>query len=65
MTKEWLVNGQFHREDGPAIEWANGRNDWYVNGVHCSEQEYPSTVIQFKLNCNRETAEVILELYKY
>ena len=23
---------KFHREDGPAIEWANGTKNWYVNG---------------------------------
>ena len=21
-----------HREDGPAIEWANGNKEWYLNG---------------------------------
>ena len=21
-----------HREDGPAIEWANGDTEWYLNG---------------------------------
>jgi len=21
-----------HREDGPAIEWANGDKEWYING---------------------------------
>ena len=24
--------GQYHREDGPAIEWANGTKEWWVNG---------------------------------
>jgi hypothetical protein len=24
--------GQLHREDGPAIEWANGGKYWYLNG---------------------------------
>jgi len=22
----------FHRIDGPAVEWANGEKEWYVNG---------------------------------
>ena len=22
--KYWCLNGKLHREDGPAIEWANG-----------------------------------------
>jgi hypothetical protein len=28
----WWLNGQRHRESGPAIEWANGSRLWYLNG---------------------------------
>jgi len=31
-TKWWYLNGNFHREDGPAIELANGEKRWYLNG---------------------------------
>jgi hypothetical protein len=31
-TKRWL-KGQLHREDGPAIEMANGAKGWYRNGL--------------------------------
>ena len=31
-TKAWYQNGKFHREDGPAIEYADGRKYWYQNG---------------------------------
>jgi len=31
-NKAWRVNGQLHREDGPAVEYANGDNEWRVNG---------------------------------
>ena len=31
-TKEWYLNGQRHREDSPAIEYANGNKKWYLNG---------------------------------
>jgi len=27
--KYWYLNGEFHREDGPAVEWANGDKAWY------------------------------------
>ena len=28
-NKEWRnVDGVVHREDGPAIEWANGSKEW-------------------------------------
>ena len=30
-TKRWCINGQLHREDGPAFEYANGDKRWYIN----------------------------------
>lgn len=30
-TKQWYLNGKLHREDGPAIEYANGSKFWYLN----------------------------------
>ena len=31
-NKYWFLNGARHREDGPAIEYANGSKEWYKNG---------------------------------
>ena len=31
-TKRWVMNGQHHRLDGPAIEYLNGEKHWYVYG---------------------------------
>jgi len=32
---EWRNEaGQLHREDGPAIEWADGTKSWWVNGQY-------------------------------
>ncbi|CAB4129610.1 hypothetical protein UFOVP116_56 [uncultured Caudovirales phage] len=28
----WRLNGKYHREDGPAIEYASGAKMWYRNG---------------------------------
>jgi len=28
----WYLNGELHREDGPAVELANGVCEWYLNG---------------------------------
>ena len=36
-SKEWFLNGQRHREDGPAIEWASGYKAWYINGKYQDE----------------------------
>ena len=31
-TKWWYLKGKSHREDGPAIEEANGSKYWYLKG---------------------------------
>ena len=28
----WYLNGELHREDGPAIEYSDGEKSWYLNG---------------------------------
>ena len=30
--KEWWLNGDLHREDGPACEFASGHKEWWLNG---------------------------------
>ena len=32
-SKHWKLNGQLHREDGPAIEFVNGIKQWWFNGL--------------------------------
>lgn len=29
-TVMWCMNGKLHRLDGPAIEYSDGRNEWWV-----------------------------------
>ena len=31
-NKWWFDNDLIHRKDGPAIEWNDGDNWWYLNG---------------------------------
>ncbi len=31
-TKEWSLNGERHRSDGPALEWTDGNKEWWFNG---------------------------------
>ena len=31
-TKRWYLNGECHREDGPAVEYADGGKQWFLNG---------------------------------
>lgn len=30
---EWYLNGELHRENGPAIERPNGNHEWYYKGM--------------------------------
>jgi hypothetical protein len=32
-STKWYLNGNLHRKDGPAIEYANGEKHWYLNGL--------------------------------
>ena len=38
----WYKPGtdELHREDGPAVEWADGSKFWYINGEQLTEQEF-------------------------
>jgi hypothetical protein len=32
-TERWFLNGKRHREDGPAVIYANGTQKWYRNDL--------------------------------
>ena len=53
-TKQWFLNGERHREDGPAIEYPSGSKWWYLNGKYHREDgpaiEYPNGEKQWYLN---------------
>lgn len=31
-NKWWIKDGKFHREDGPAKEYADGTKEWFIEG---------------------------------
>ncbi|MDP2696082.1 MAG: hypothetical protein Q8O87_02405, partial [bacterium] len=37
---EWRLDGKLHREDGPALEFANGTKSWYINGKSLTKKEF-------------------------
>jgi len=39
-SKTWYLDGQRHREDGPAVEFSSGTNAWYLNGNRLTEEEH-------------------------
>ena len=44
LHSAWYHNNQRHRTDGPAIEWASGRKDWFINGKILTEAEFKEAV---------------------
>ena len=39
-NKEWHLNGQRHRTDGPAIECADGRKSWYLHDMKLLKADF-------------------------
>jgi hypothetical protein len=60
-TRYWYLNGKYHREDGPAIEWADGSNEWWLNGERHREDgpaiEYSDLTPEWWLNGEKYTEE--------
>ena len=38
--KYWCLNGKYHRENGPAVEFDDGIKYWYLNDKEYSESAY-------------------------
>ena len=41
---EWSLNGNLHREDGPALEYTDGTKFWYLDGEQYTESEWEAKV---------------------
>jgi len=58
-NKYWYLNNKWHREDGSAIEYANGDKVWYLNGEQVKEED----IIEFNPNLTeREYIEFVINL---
>jgi hypothetical protein len=57
---EWRLNGQLHREHGPAIEYASGNKEWWLNGQEYSEQDFNKLI-----NCTELSVAEIEQLLGY
>ncbi len=70
-NKYWYKNNAFHREDGPAIEYAGGTKSWLINGKYHRLDgpavERPNGIKWWFINGERihcETNEEFLRLVK-
>ena len=66
-TKYWFLNGEYHREDGPAIEYPDGTKEWRLNGEYHREDgpayENPDGTKYWLLNGNETHPETIVDLW--
>ena len=64
--KEWYLDGQLHREAGPAVEWADafsivgrssasGNKHWYLDGKRLTEAEHAAAT---KPGCDQKTVVI-------
>jgi hypothetical protein len=60
----WYLNGELHREDGPAVECSNGTRKWYLDGQLHREDgpaiEYADGTRFWYLHGNRVTEEAVM-----
>ena len=48
-TKTWFLNGIYHLENGPAVEWDNGYKEWFLYGnQYKDEKHYQEALKEFK-----------------
>jgi len=46
----YIVEGKFHRLDGPAIKWSDNCKEWHVDGIECkTEEEFKLKAREYKL----------------
>jgi hypothetical protein len=66
--REWFLNDKRHREDGPAIEQANGDRYWYLNDQLHREDgpaiEYADGACSWYLNGKQVTEQEVMNPVK-
>jgi len=64
---EWFLNGELHREDGPAVEYASGTKEWWLHGKRHREDgpaiEEADGTKQWWLNYEKVHPEQIVDLH--
>jgi len=66
--REWYLNNQRHREDGPATERSNGSREWYLNGQRHREDgpaiETAHGICKWFLNGEQVTEQEVMKRAK-
>ena len=58
-VKRWHnENGELHRLDGPAIEYASGAKEWYIEDVYHTETEFKTKIEAMNRPCKGKKVTV-------
>ena len=57
----WRRKGKLHREDGPAVEYANGTKEWWINDEKLTKGEF---LKRKKGPCDGKVVEIDGKKYK-
>jgi hypothetical protein len=44
----------YHKIDGPAIKWMDGKCEWYFNGVGYKPKDHPFNLFRIEYNLPKE-----------
>jgi len=58
--REWYLDGQLHREDGPAIESGLSKNLWYLHGARLYEPQIKQ--LKHILSCSKKELILLIAL---
>ena len=58
-SKRYYLNGEMHREDGPAIECLDGYKAYYLNGKLLTETEWKHKVSKLEIKKIKYTKSTI------
>ncbi len=56
--KRWFLNNELHREDGPAIELADGTKMWWLNNELLTKTEWRKQIQKIKSPCVDKVVEI-------
>jgi hypothetical protein len=63
-NKFWYLDGKYHREDGPAVEYTNGTKYWYLDGKELTETDWRKQIQKTKAPCVGKIVEIDGVKYK-
>jgi len=66
-NKYWRINGQLHREDGPAIEYPEGSNRcgrWHLEGVEYTEDAHKAEMTLRHVTFSGKTVTIYGKTYR-